>query len=186
MLVDQQKPIARSKDDSINESSQVVIDQVVARIEHGRYLMTAGHDGKRAGVLVERVQWLATEPLLIGVAMRKGHEIDPLIRDSRSFAIGFIDDGDKFIQRRFSERLNGVDSAIYVEGSDPFDSLQCMKLVTGSPTLVQCSAWIDCEVIRRLDLEINHELFVGQVVGISSNGQSVKIEHQDLHEDDEE
>jgi len=169
---------------SVNESSQHVIDQVIARITRERCLMTACHDGTRAGVLVESVQWLMTEPLLIGVSVRKGHEIDPLIRDARSFAIGFIDQGDSFITRRFGQRLNGIDSAIHVPGLDPFDTLKSSVMVTGSPLLPQCSTWVDCEVLRRVDLENAYEFFVGSVVGLSQNGESVRIERTEFVEDE--
>ncbi len=162
----------------LNTVQQQVIDSAIARIERGRYLMTSCYDGSRSGILVESVQWLMLEPLLIGVSVRKGHEIDPLIRDSRSFAIGFIDEDDKFITRRFGERLNGADSAIYVQGSDPFDTLASETLVTGSPLLPQCRTWIDCEVLRRVDIENAFEFFVGTVVGIRHEGESVEIDQE--------
>ncbi len=169
----------------MDEASQQLIEQVIARITRGRYLMTAHHADSRAGVLVDSAMWLMTEPLLIGVSMRKGHEIDPLIRDSRSFALGFVDEGDRFIARRFGKRLNGTDSAIYVEGLDPFDTLPCTTIQTGSPVLTQCSTWLDCEVLRRVDLENAYEFFVGSVVGIMHNGQSIIIERTEFVEDDD-
>jgi len=169
----------------MDESSQQLVDQVIARIPRGRYLMTACHDGARAGVLVESVMWLLTEPLLIGVSMRKGHEIDPLIRDSRSFALGFVNDDDRFITRRFGQRLSGVDSAIHVPGLDPFETLMSRTLQTGSPILSQCSTWLDCEVMRRVDLENAQEFFVGSVVGVMHNGESVKVEPVEFGVDDE-
>ncbi len=169
----------------MDPKGQDVVDQVIARITSGRYLMTACHDGSRAGILVESVQWLMNDPLLIGVSVRKGHEIDPLVRDSRSFAVGFIEEGDRFIERRFGQRLNGEDSAIYVEGLDPFETLESTKLVTGSPVLKQCNTWVDCEVLRRVDLENAHEFFVGSVVGVSHNGETVRIEHEELRASDD-
>ncbi|MDF1869086.1 MAG: flavin reductase family protein [Phycisphaerales bacterium] len=166
----------------MDESAQHVIDEMIAQIKRGRYLMTASFDGSRAGVVVESVQWLMNDPLLIGVSVRKGHEIDPLIRDSRSFAIGFIAENDRFISRRFGQRLNGSDSAIYVEGLDPFETLESKKLVTGSPILSQCDSWIDCEVFRRVDLENAFELFVGSVVAIRHQGQNIEVERSQTSE----
>lgn len=160
-----------------------LVDEVIARIARGRYLMTACFDGSRAGALVESVQWLMTDPLLMGVSVRKGHEIDPLIRDSRSFAVGFINDDDRFVTRRFGKRLNGVGSAIHVEGLDPFETLESSVLVTGSPVLPQCSTWVDCEVLRRVDLENAHELFVGSVVGVIHDGQRIEIDPSEFGED---
>lgn len=163
----------------MDASGHKLIAQVVSRIAGGRYLMTSAHDGSRAGVLVDSAQWLMDEPLLIGVPVRKGQEIDPLIRDSRSFALGFVDEGDRFISRRFGQRLNGIDSAIYVEGIDPFETLETKTIVTGSPVLSQCRTWVDCEVLRRVDLENAFEFFVGRVVGVMHEGETVRVEHEE-------
>ncbi|MFK7760242.1 MAG: flavin reductase [Phycisphaerales bacterium] len=166
------------QDSDLQHAEKQVMEEVIARIERGRYLMTSHYDDQRAGILVESIQWLTLDPLLIGISVRKGHEIDPLIRDSRSFAVGFIEEDDKFITRRFSERLNGSDSAIYVEGSCTFDTLLSDSLVTGSPLLPQCKTWIDCTVLRRVDIENAFEFFVGTVVGMVHNGVRVHIESE--------
>lgn len=167
----------------VDTTEKQQIDEVIARIARGRYLMTSCFEGSRAGALVDSVQWLMTEPLLIGVSVRKGHEIDPLIRDSRAFAVGFINDDDRFVTRRFGKRLNGVDSAIHVEGLDPFETLETSSFVTGSPVLPQCSTWVDCEVLRRVDLENAHELFVGSVVGVIHDGQRIEVDPSEFGDD---
>lgn len=170
----------------MSDTSQGLIDQVLARIPRGRYLMTSHFEAARAGILVDSAMWLMESPLLIGVSVQKGHEIDPLIRDSRSFAIGFISDDDKFITRRFSPRLNSAESAIHVEGMDPFETLQSTPIVTGSPTLSQCDLWLDCEVLRRVDLENAQEFFVGSVVGIKVGSEIVHIEQDvDMSSDED-
>lgn len=124
---------------------------------HGdAYVMTSAFEDQRAGTAVLSVFQCATEPTLICVAVRKGHPIEPLIRDSHCFAICKVDQTHKLVLRKFS--------AEPVEGEDPFDSFAVTRLSTGSPILAQSSVVLDCEVVRHFDLEADHELFVGQVL----------------------
>ena len=60
----------------------------------------------------------------------------------------------------------------------PFDTLASETLVTGSPLLPQCRTWIDCEVLRRVDIENAFEFFVGTVVGIRHEGEIVEIDQE--------
>lgn len=141
--------------------------------------MTSAYSGSRAGLVVHSVQRVAQDPVLLCVAAERGHAIDPLIRDSRTFALGVIDEDDAFVRRRFAMRVNGsTGPCVHVEGDDPFDALQSTTLVTGSPLLEQCSTWFDCELVRRLDLESDTELFVGQVLGVLHGGASARFEDE--------
>jgi flavin reductase (DIM6/NTAB) family NADH-FMN oxidoreductase RutF len=103
------------------------------------------------------VQRCSIEPRLVAVAARKGHPIEPVIRDSHAFAICTIEQSQKLVLRKFSTEP-GPDA------EDPFDSFTIGRLVTGSPVLARCAAVLDCEVVRHFDLEADHENFVGLVV----------------------
>ena len=140
------------------------------------YLMTAGYDGQRGGMLVHSVQRCGGEPPLICVAARKGHKIDPLIRDSRSFALGVLGDGDRLLERRFRGSDSAPSEHVPEGKDDPFDAIETKMLVTGSPIIPRCTTWFDCEVTRRVDLEAEMELFVGLVVGLMHGGEKVLFE----------
>lgn len=153
-----------------------VIAEALGLLPTGHYLMTAAYDGVRSGMLVSSVQRCSDDYSLICVAAKKGHKIDPLIRDSRSFAIGIVDPNDKLVLRRF----RATDAAPKENGTegmdDPFDAIPSRKLVTGAPILTRCTTWFDCEVMRRIDLEAETELFVGLIVSIMHKGEQVKID----------
>ena len=156
-----------------------VLSDALQSVPTRTYLMTSAFGGTRAGLVVHSVQRVADEPVLLCVAAERGHAIDPLIRDSRTFALGVIGEGDAFVRRRFAMRVNGsTGPCVHVEGDDPFDALQSTTLVTGSPLLEHCTTWFDCELVRRLDLETDHELFVGQVLGVVHNGATVRFEDE--------
>jgi len=157
-------------------SSQVVVD-ALGLLPMGCYLMTAGYNGQRSGILVSSVQKCSDSPSLICVAAKKGHKIDPLIRDSHSFAIGLIDPGDRMVRRHFRFTDAAPKEHPALGDDDPYDSFETHMLVTGSPILERCETWFDCEVLRRVDLEAQNELFVGLVVAVEHQGVRVTIDH---------
>ncbi len=143
------------------------LERALRCLPTGCFVMTAAHEGKRSGMRIRSVQACADEPLLIAVAARKGHAIDPLIRDSRSFAVCVIAPDDRLTMRSFPmETANGATGGIQSPEGDPFDGLEHAKFVTGAPVLARALAVFDCEIARRIDLEADHELFVGHVVGV--------------------
>lgn len=129
----------------------------MARLRSGLFVLTARHEGKRAGVVVRSVQPAADEPPLVCVAVRRGHWIEPVIRDSHAFAICKVTSGDGLMLRKFAETSRPRDG-------DPFDCVQTTRLATGSPILARASLALDCEVVRHFDLEADHELYIGLVV----------------------
>ena len=159
------------------------VDQAFGLLPSGQYLMTAAHAGHRSGLVVGSLVRCCDEPALVCVSARKGHRIDSLIRDSRSFAVGIMTPGDKMIARKFKKSSSIPPGLHQPIEDDPFDGLETQVLETGSPMLMRCRTWFDCEVMRRVDLESDTELFVGLVVGVFHEGQWVKIEQKlDLEE----
>jgi flavin reductase (DIM6/NTAB) family NADH-FMN oxidoreductase RutF len=120
--------------------------------------MTAAFENKRTGLLVTSVIKCADEPLLVCIAARKGHPIEPLIRDSRHFAVCHVDSEDKLLIRRFEPRYTPE------ERYDPFDSLEIDRLHSQAPVLRRSGLVLDCEVFRHFDLDADHELYIGQVL----------------------
>ncbi len=137
--------------------------QAVSRLPRATYVLTAAHEDKRSGILVHWVQPASEEPLLVSAAVRKGHSIEPLIRDSHSFAINRISPDDKLLLRKFS----GHDAPD--EMGDPFDAIQVVNLRSGSPGIRRAYLILDCMVIRHFDLEADHELYIGQVIDARVN-----------------
>lgn len=124
----------------------------------GLYLMTAAHDGARAGVLVRWVQRCSQTQPLVCVAAPTGRPIAPLIRDSRAFGLCEIPPGDRLLAHKFAS-AEPPD-----EQEDPFASLRVRRLKTGAPILATSRLALDCEVARHFDLESDHELYIGLVV----------------------
>jgi flavin reductase (DIM6/NTAB) family NADH-FMN oxidoreductase RutF len=129
----------------------------LAKLRSGLFVLTARHEGKRAGVMVRSVQPAAEEPPLVCVAVRRGHWIEPVIRDSHAFAVCQVTSVEGLMLRKFAETSRPRDG-------DPFDCVQTMRLATGAPVLARSPLALDCEVVRHFDLEADHELYIGLVV----------------------
>lgn len=133
------------------------IDRALASLPCGVFVLTSQFEGKRAGVLVRSVAVCADEPPMVCAAVRKGHWIEPLIRDSHHFAVCRADGSDKLLMKKFASTSRPRDG-------DPFDCIGASRLVTGSPILTRSCLVLDCEVVRHFDMEADHELYVGLVV----------------------
>jgi flavin reductase (DIM6/NTAB) family NADH-FMN oxidoreductase RutF len=125
----------------------------------GVYVLTAAHESRRSGQVVRWVMPCAEEPPLVCVAVRKGHAVEPLIRDSGRFAVCRLDPRDKALTRRFSPG-RPPDSR-----TDPFEGLEVCRLQTGAPVLLRSVVALDCELVRHFDAESDHDLYIGLVVG---------------------
>jgi flavin reductase (DIM6/NTAB) family NADH-FMN oxidoreductase RutF len=127
------------------------------------FVMTSSFEGKRNGMIVTRVMKAADEPACVCVAVQAGQRLATLIRDSHAFALCSIDPASRLMHKRFGPE----------EIADPFDTLEAGTLATGSPVLLRSAITLDCEVLRHLDLEADHEIYVGQVLGAVVRGNPV-------------
>jgi len=133
----------------------------------GLFVLTAAHEGRRSGVVARSVAWASDEPLLIAVFVKRGHWIEPVLRDSRKFAVCQVVDAAgptmSLLLRRFAETSRPRDG-------DPFDGIDSTTLITGSPVLARSPLVLDCEVHRHFDLEADHEAYLGLVRAVRING----------------
>ena len=130
---------------------------VVARVPSGIFVMTAAFEGRRCGLCATWVQQCGFEPLLVSVAIQRGHPIAPFIRDSHAFGLCQIAQENVYLLKKFSSAAELNDSV--------FDALETRTLETGSPLLRRAMAVLDCRVVRHIDFDADHELFIGEVVG---------------------
>ena len=135
-----------------------VIHEVIDRVPHGLFLMTAAHDDTRTGVLSTRVQICAADPFLIVVSIPKGTSIEPLLRDSRSFGLCRIDEQDRLMQRRFDPQPT--------RNEDPFVAMPTSTAVTGAPIVHRAKFYFDCSIVGHIAPEADCRLYLGHVQAI--------------------
>jgi flavin reductase (DIM6/NTAB) family NADH-FMN oxidoreductase RutF len=158
----------------MTESAPFNAIEVMANIPHGAFILTASYEGRRSGTRIFWMQPCSIEPPMVMLAVPKGQIVDPLIRDSRHFALCQVCEGDRFLLRKF-EPDDGTDRTPenprerYRNGSiehpdDPFVCLPTRLAPSGSPVIERCLCYLDCEVLRQVELDGDHRLYVGTVI----------------------
>ncbi|HRQ74865.1 MAG TPA: flavin reductase family protein [Phycisphaerales bacterium] len=145
------------------------MSRAMAQIPCGSFVLTAAHDDASAGVLVHWVQRCSVEPPLVAVALERGHFIEPLIRDSRAFALCQIAANDPFLARKFTATapppaMRPGNGGEYCSPDDPFISLAVRLSRTGSPIIERSMSYLECELAHNIDLAGDHRLYVGLVL----------------------
>lgn len=123
----------------------------------GPMVLTAAWGGRRGGMPVLSAQACSIEPPMVCVAVRCGHWIEPLIRDSRAFGLSSLGSNDRVLRRRLAESGSG-------RAWDLQDCASLERLVSPAPVLAHASLVLDCEVVRHLDIESDHALYIGRVL----------------------
>jgi len=134
------------------------IRSALGLIPTGLFVLTAAHEDRRAGMLCTWVQQVCHQPPMVVVAVEKGQGIMPLISESRQFALCQVAQGDRLLPRKFENASDLAD--------DPFLGADLVHGVLHHlPILRSSLAYLECELACHLDVEGDHDLFVGHVKG---------------------
>ncbi len=145
------------------------IGEALAMIPSGLFILTAQHEERRLGMLASFVQQVCFEPPMISVAVAKGRAIMPLISESRQFGLCQLGENDRLMMRKFAAEVT--------PGEDPFLGFELIEgRMPNLPLLAGSLACLECELTCHMDVEGDHDLFVGTVRnGVNSgNGQKNK------------
>ena len=141
---------------AIDDQTMKNIGAALGRIPSGLFIMTCQHEDHRTGMLVSWVQQTCFKPPMISVAVAKGRPIMPVLSESRTFGMCQLPVDDKLILRKFAK---GVDLT-----EDPFLGFDLLdESSLGVPLLAGCVAYLECELACHMDVEGDHDLFVGKV-----------------------
>ena len=140
-----------------SEVQRRAIGEALQALPLGVFLLTASHEERRGGMLVSFLQQVCFKPAMLCVAIAKGRTIMPLISESRRFGIVQLSEQDRALKRRFMEPSKGHE--------DPFLGQTLVQTVTpGLPILKQGVGYFECELSCHMDVEGDHDLFVGRII----------------------
>ena len=144
---------------------QPEIATALGRIPSGTFVLTSRHEDRRCGMLASWVQQVSFKPPMISIAVFKGWPIIALISESRHFGICQLRDDDKVIMHKFA----GVPDP----DDDPFLGFEMKRdTATDVPILANVLSYLECELTCHVDVDADHELFVGVIRGAGvSTGQ---------------
>ena len=129
------------------------------------FLLASAIGPARRGCRVRWVQPCSDDPAMVMLSVRKGAPTAPLIRDSRHFALSRITIDNPLIRRFVDQPQLPADfDESHEHEIDPFIGIDMVKTAHGQPRLRSSSLWIECEVVRHVDIESDFELYVGLVL----------------------
>lgn len=127
----------------------------LAQIPGGLYVLTAQGEGRRAAIMVKWVQQCADQPPMVMVALPKGQAIEPIVRESRCFALCQISADDRFLLRKFGHGQDDPD--------DPLITMLTTTSPSGAPIVERAMTYLDCEIVRHIELDCDFRIYVAQV-----------------------
>jgi flavin reductase (DIM6/NTAB) family NADH-FMN oxidoreductase RutF len=149
----------RETDDDMKQR----IGAALGRVPSGLFILTARYEDQVTGMLASWVQQVSFKPPMVSVAVAKGRPIMPLISESRKFGLCQLPKGEKVILRKFA---GGADL-----GDDPFLGFEMAHdTALNLPVFAHCLGYLECELRCHLDVEGDHDLFVGEIKGGGFNG----------------
>ena len=140
---------------TMDEVTRKAVGEALGRVPSGLYILTAQHEDRRAGMLTSWVQQVCFQPPMLSVAVAKGRMIMPLISESHQFGLCQLAEDDRRLIRKFSsERPH----------DDPFLGTELVRsALPDLPILSHAMAYFECELTCHMDVEGDHDLFVGEV-----------------------
>jgi flavin reductase (DIM6/NTAB) family NADH-FMN oxidoreductase RutF len=147
----------RSSGTALSQQAREQLASALGRVPSGLFVLTSQHEDRRLGMLTAWVQQVCFEPPMVTVAIAKGRAIMPLISESRQFALCQLGTDDRVIMRKFAAQLDPND--------DPFLGYDLMpSTLPNLPVLNNCIAHLECALTCHMDVEGDHDLFVGTVL----------------------
>ena len=147
----------------MDDAQRAAVSSALGAIPSGRFVLTAAHEDRRLGVLVGWVQQACFEPPMVSISIRKGTPIMPLISESRMFALCQLASDDRMLTRKFAGQSD--------LGEDPFLGQQLVKpLMPKLPVLASAKSFLECELVCHMDVEGDHDIFVGVIRNAGFHG----------------
>jgi flavin reductase (DIM6/NTAB) family NADH-FMN oxidoreductase RutF len=128
---------------------------------HDALLVVSAHTlARRHAARALGAHHCAVQPCLVSVAIVSGLWIDPLIRDSKRFVLSALASNERVLARRLAcdNRHRNL---------DPFEGIALERLPSGACFPADALLALECEVVRHVDIEADHQLYVGRVIAFA-------------------
>jgi flavorubredoxin/flavin reductase (DIM6/NTAB) family NADH-FMN oxidoreductase RutF len=120
------------------------LDKAIGRISGGLYIITATKGDLHGAMLASWVTQASFDPPGFTVAVAKDRAIESLMQVGDSFVLNILEEG-KYqpLMKHFLKR--------FPPGADRFAGINTQTASNGSPILVDALAYLECEVVSRMD-----------------------------------
>jgi len=120
------------------------LDKALGRLSGGLYIITAKKGDASSAMLASWVAQASIEPLGITVAVAKDRAIESFLHTGDRFILNVLEEGNyQHLMKHFLKR--------FAPGADRFAGIKVHPAANGSPILGDALAYLECEVVSRME-----------------------------------
>ncbi|NEO87757.1 MAG: MBL fold metallo-hydrolase [Spirulina sp. SIO3F2] len=147
--------LMREKNIKARKSLDTDLDKAIGRISGGLYIITATKGDIKGAMLASWVSQASFEPMGISIAVAKDRAIESLMQVGDRFVLNVLEEGNyQHLMRHFLKRFK--------PGQDRFEGVKTQTAQNGSPILAEALAYLECEVVSRMEVP-DHWIVYSQV-----------------------
>jgi flavorubredoxin/flavin reductase (DIM6/NTAB) family NADH-FMN oxidoreductase RutF len=146
------------------------LEKALGRLSGGLYIITAKKGDVSSAMLASWVAQASLEPLGFTVAVAKDRAIESLMQVGDRFVLNALEEGKHLkLMKHFLKR--------FAPGADRFAGVGTQTALNGTPILTDALAYMECEVVSRMECS-DHWLVYSQVTaGRVSNPEGITAVH---------
>ncbi len=131
------------------------LDKAIGRISGGLYIITAQKGEIKGAMLASWVSQASFTPPGFTVAVAKDRAIESLMQVGDHFVLNILEEGKyQSLMKHFLKR--------FPPGADRFEGVKIQTAANGSPILTESLAYLECEVISRMECN-DHWIVYSQI-----------------------
>ena len=146
------------------------LDKALGRISGGLYIITATKDSVSSAMLASWVSQASFEPPGFTIAVAKDRAIESLMQVGDTFVLNVLEEG-KYqpLMKHFLKRFK--------PGADRFAGIDIQTADNGSPILNDALAYLECEVVSRMECSDHWIVYSKVTAGRVSNPNGMTAVH---------
>lgn len=146
------------------------LDKALGRISGGLYILTAKKGDVQSAMLASWVSQASFEPLGFTVAVAKDRAIESLLHVGDRFVLNVLEENNyQDLMRHFLKR--------FAPGADRFANVRTYPAQNGSPILADALAYMECEVITRMECNDHWIVYSTVTAGRVAKADSLTAVH---------
>ncbi|WP_416675036.1 diflavin flavoprotein [Egbenema bharatensis] len=120
------------------------LDKALGRLSGGLYIITAKKGDISSAMLASWVSQASTDPPGISIAVAKDRAIESFMHVGDRFVLNVLEEGNyQSLMKHFLKR--------FAPGADRFAGIKTYPATNGSPILAEALAYVECEVVSRME-----------------------------------
>ncbi len=148
------------------------LDKALGRLSGGLYIITAKRGEAASAMLASWVAQASLEPAGITIAVAKDRAIESLMHVGDRFVLNILEEGNyQPLMKHFLKR--------FPPGADRFAGIKVYPAANGSPILADSLAYLECEVVSRMEGDDHWIVYSTVDVGrVAKNDALTAVHHR--------